>query len=82
LRGIYFRIIAVSGFTYIAKWDIRDGRERFTLQGFKRLLGRKFKLQTDLLSAYLVSKKREVLWGWINVIQTTRDSGPLLKLLL
>lgn len=29
-----------------------------------------------------MSEKRGVLWGWINVIQTTRDSGLLCTLLL
>jgi hypothetical protein len=46
LRRVYFRILVVSGFRYIAKWGSGDVERGFTLQGFKRLLGRKFKLQT------------------------------------
>jgi hypothetical protein len=44
--AVYFRIIVVSGFRYIAKWGSWDARGSFTLQEFKRLLGRKFRLQT------------------------------------
>jgi hypothetical protein len=44
--GVYIRIIVVSGFRYIATWGSWDARGSFDLQEFKRLLGRKFKLQT------------------------------------
>jgi hypothetical protein len=51
--------------------------ERFALQGFMRLLGRKFNLQTApryiCPETYLLTIKTEVSWS--RIIQTTAHNG-------